>query len=340
MTGGDTSGTNAGTFSIVNLRNNSGGDTKLGNNVRMAGTGYAYFNMLGSSGAGSKTSLGELQIGDGQVVAAVATGSAAFTLDFATVKLTGGNATFVPQLPGNANYVSVENINLGPISETVPNSGITMAGAATLSISGISTYTGPTVVSSGTLVVSGSIAGSSFTVPGGTLSGNGTTGPVELNGGTIAPGGGPVVLNTKALTLTSGTLAIEILSNGLGDGLNGYDQVNVLGAVKLNGPIALTLDFFNYDPVDGVDRFTIVENDLADAVTFGSADSRLTYQGVVLNEGTQFTATSGAFTQNFRLTYAGGTGNDIVLQAIPEPQAWLTLGTALAGLLGSRRRRR
>ncbi|MHA3772517.1 beta strand repeat-containing protein [Verrucomicrobiota bacterium sgz303538] len=336
VTGGTTSTGANGTFSIINVRNNFGADTTFGNNVEVVGSGASYFNMLGTTASVSK--FGDLKIGDGQSIAAVATtGASGFTLAFSSVHLTGGNATFTPQPVGNTNYKAVENISLSTITENVPNSGITMNGAATLTLTGNNTYTGATTVNSGTLVVDGSISGSTVSLNGGTLKGIGTTGALNVFGGILAPGNGPGTLNTGTLTFNGGALALEIGGSTAGS----YDQLNVVGGLAFNAPVTLTLDFGTYDPVDGVDRFVIVNNDLTDAVTFGASDSRLFFGSTQLNEGTIFTATSGSITQAFQITYAGGTNNnDIVLTAVPEPGSTTALLIGLGMLASSRRRRR
>jgi hypothetical protein len=59
---------------------------------------------------------------------------------------------------------------------------------------------------------------------------------------------------------------------------------------------------------------------------------RFTHGGKVLNEGDEFISS----TQHFRIAYAGGTGNDVVLSAVPEPGASSLL--AMGALLLSRRR--
>lgn len=343
--GGFTSTTNTGTYSLINVRNNSAGgavsDVNFGNNVQVTGFGASYFNLLGSAGAGSAVNFGDLLIGDNQEIGAVATASAAFTLAFSTVHLTGGNATFTPQPVGNTSFVSVENISLGKITENVPGSGITMNGAAKLSLTGANSYTGPTTINSGTVVLNGSIAGSATSIKGGTLQGIGTAGAIALSGGTLAPGNGPGVLNSGSLTLEIGTLAIEIGGSTAENSLNGYDQLNVTGGVRFTDLINLVLDFNTYDPVDNVDRFVIINNDLADPVTFASPTARLFYEGKQLNEGAVFTATSGGFTQDFRVTYAGGTNsNDVVLIAVPEPSASVALLCGVIGLAGRRCPRR
>ena len=82
-----------------------------------------------------------------------------------------------------------------------------------------------------------------------------------------------------------------------------YDQVNVTGGVTLgNATLNVVLGF---TPSAG-QTFTIIANDLADAVVG-------TFSG--LPEGSIFTAGAG----RFRISYVGGTGNDVTLTAIGPP---------------------
>ncbi|RYD70010.1 MAG: PEP-CTERM sorting domain-containing protein, partial [Verrucomicrobiaceae bacterium] len=338
MAGGTTTGNALGTYSLVNVRNNFAGDTTFGNDVEVTGVGSTYFNMLSDNSVapvGSVVNFGKLIIGDAQAIAAVATASPAYTLAFSSVELTGGNATFTPRPVGNTSFVSTQNISLGAISERTVGSGITMNGAATLTLTGNNTYTGPTFVNSGILEVTGSISGSTVDLSGGTLRGSGTTGPVNVNGGTLAPGSGVGSLSTGAVAFQAGVFALEIGGSTVGS----YDQLKVTGGLAFNAPITLTLDFSTFDPADG-DSFVLVDNDLADPIVFADETSGLYYDFALLSEGSSFTVTSGAFTQEFTITYEGGTNaNDIVLTAVPEPSAMVALLGGVAMLAGFRRRR-
>src|SRR5207249_2319914 len=95
-----------------------------------------------------------------------------------------------------------------------------------------------------------------------------------------------------------GTFVVEL--NGTNAG-TGYDQLNVTGAVNL-ASCALNISL-GYAPASG-DKFTIINNDGADAITG-------TFAG--LPEG----ATTNIGSVAIIITYAGGSGNDVVLTALP-----------------------
>ena len=243
VTGGAITTSANGTYSIINVRNNSAAglisDVDFGNNVEVIGTGASYFNLLGSAAAGSVVGFGDLLIGDGQTIAAVATASQTYTVAFATVHLNGGNVTFTPQPVANSSFLSVENIRLGTITQNAP-SGITVNGAATLTLAGASSYTGETIVDSGILEVNGSITASSgVAVNGGTLTGGGTISTVVNIGDTdptvmaaVDPGG----VNTIG-TLTTGALSLDRADAQFQLQINSTDLTKDLLAV--NGTLAL-----------------------------------------------------------------------------------------------------
>ena len=118
--------------------------------------------------------------------------------------------------------------------------GLTKSSAGTLTLSASNSYTGPTLVSAGRLVLAStnaSIAGSSVTVTNtGILSGVGTSGATALTGGgTIAPGtnGAGLINIAGALALKpSGNLNWQ-LQNAVGAAGAGYDHVAVAGVIDL-----------------------------------------------------------------------------------------------------------
>jgi autotransporter-associated beta strand protein len=88
---------------------------------------------------------------------------------------------------------SVLNVTavLGNSSGSQGAAGLIMTGAGTMTLSATNTYTGGTIVSNGTLQLSGSIGNGAVTVDGGTLQVSGSigTGGVTVNGGTFGGGG-------------------------------------------------------------------------------------------------------------------------------------------------------
>jgi fibronectin-binding autotransporter adhesin len=186
----------------------------------------------------------------------------------------------------------------------------------------------------GTLEVTGVGTGiGSLSINGGTLTGEGSiAGPVGLSAGaTIAPGDGVGILGTGDLTLSGGTLAFEINGTGVG---TGYDQINAAGNVSLLADTQLTLSL-GFDPAnDGSMSFTLISNNGAAPISGGGF---LTYNGNTLGEGAVFNVG----VQPFQLTYAGGVGaNDVVLTAVPEPTAFVSMLSGLGVLMGLRRFRR
>lgn len=67
----------SGGYSEFNVRNNSTGDTFLGNNVEMLGSGWANINLLGSAPTNSISTLDNLKIGGGTFLPAAIAVSAA-----------------------------------------------------------------------------------------------------------------------------------------------------------------------------------------------------------------------------------------------------------------------
>ncbi len=187
----------------------------------------------------------------------------------------------------------------------------TKTGTAKMQLSGNGSITGSTTISKGILQVDGNLGQSAVTVSGGTLKGTGTTGAVSANGGqsTVLPGDSPGILNCGNFT-GSGSAIFQVELNGSNPG-TGYDQLNVQGTVNLSAGTTLS-GTLNY-PSWLSNSFTIIKNDGADAVvgTFKQ-----------LAEGATVTMSG----QQFRISYVGGDGNDVVLTQITGlPRPTLTI---------------
>ena len=188
---------------------------------------------------------------------------------------------------------------------TVTDGGLNKAGDGQLFLSGSNTYTGPTAVNAGMLVLDGSIADGPSTVDvavanGATLSGIGTVGGTVDASGTIAPGISIGRLYTGSVTLnSSANLNIELYGTTVE---TEYDQLDVTGAVALSGA-ALNV-VLGYTPANG-DSFTIISNDGSDPVS-----GAFTVDGNTVAEGASFMVGGNRFV----ITYAGGSdNNDVVL---------------------------
>src|SRR5262245_13898340 len=173
-------------------------------------------DQTGSGGTGANAGVGSLvKTGAGTLVLAAAntytggTTLAAGTLTLANDQALGtGALTTTGSVVDYASGVTIANpivINSnttqfqvldgpatqsGVISELNGPRPLEKIGAGTLVLTAVNTYTGPTTISAGALIVNGSIANSAVTVnSGATLAGSGTVGATTVNsGGVFAPG--------------------------------------------------------------------------------------------------------------------------------------------------------
>ncbi len=164
---------------------------------------------------------------------------------------------------------------------------------------------GPTTVNAGVLEINGDQPAGTVTVTGGTFSGTGTVGPLTATGGAVAPGGGAGVTGARLragnTTLTDATFRSRLF--GPGDDPAVQFNTNLLavaGTLTLDNA-TLVVTRAGTAPAPGR-PFQLISNDGTDAVVG-------TFNG--LPEGATFSATG----QQFRITYAGGDGNDVVLIA-------------------------
>ena len=107
-----------------------------------------------------------------------------------------------------------------------------------MDLAGTNTYSGPTVISNGTLLVNGALGAGPVTVYG-KLGGCGAlSGPVAVQpGGVLAPGASPGILTiSNTLTLLPGsTTLLEVSKSPVTN-----DSVRVTGAVAYGGTLLVT----------------------------------------------------------------------------------------------------
>jgi hypothetical protein len=213
----------------------------------------------------------------------------------------------------------------GAISGSGP---ITIGGTGNwLTIVGNHPYGGTITVEAGSTY--GALFLSGATLPNATLNlkyiltGNGTVGPLSTTAGGpyISPGSsqsccggnGSGIINTGNLSFTTGSYYVDI--NGPTPG-SGHDQLNATGTVAIGANttgLYLTMGG-SYVPAVGAE-IVIVNNDGVDAV---SGRFRNPSTGAAYAEGT-IVALNGA---DFRLSYVGGSGNDVSLTCVTSPKSW------------------
>jgi len=312
------------TYTGETLINNGTVKLDLGNNRLPTGT-------VVSIGQASSSNLGTLDLnGRNQQIAGLVstTGTSISTTLKNTVTSTAAATLDINVAEGaTSSYGAGTAANSGAITGAI---SLKKSGLGTQTLGDTNTYTGTTTIDAGKLVINGSISTSTTTVKStGTLAGSGTVGAVTVNsGGFIAPGNSPGILNTGNIILEAGsTLGIEI------DGATvatQYDRLNVTGSVSLAGLLSMTMSG-SYAPANGT-LFFILANDGTDAISG-------TFSNASVNGGTY---TFGS--QQFQISYAGDTatssftgGNDVVLQAVPEPASLLLGAVAILTLLRRRR---
>jgi hypothetical protein len=207
------------------------------------------------------------------------------------------------------------------ISTVNGRGGVVIMGAA-------NSYAGGTTVGTYTQLLIGSEGttgtGAVTVNARGTFGGSGVaSGGIFLeNQGELSPGiNGAGLLSTGALASSGGSFLLDLAGADLG---TGYDQLRVTGLVSLGTASRLELTL-KYTPKIG-EQFTLIDNDLNDSISgrfMGFAE------GAVFN----LNAGKDGPTSTFRISYLGGTGNDLVLTTIPEPHSagFLLLAAAIFG---------
>jgi autotransporter-associated beta strand protein len=244
-----------------------------------------------------------------------------------SVEAGGGTPTFtVGDGDATASFGGVLGNASGALSLVKIGSGVqTLAGA--------NTYSGPTSVSAGTLLVNGDQSGATGAVTvaaGATLGGSGTIGGAVTVNGILSPGNSPGVLTVPSLLLGgSSTSLFEI--NGTTRGTL-YDGMNITTASGLTYGGALLLSFGNGSAFANDTTFDLFSFTGTPSSDFSSVTSTGFYAGT-------WTLSSGIWSLDSggqKLSFVPATGDFIV--AVPEPSTLVLLGgLAVVGFLARRR---
>ena len=277
------------------------------NSILSVGTAAARANIfVGSNETGAGTVVGLLDARQGQ--------ADIHALHF-NVGYSGGGASTGTFKSGAQSTVDATSINIGTGNRAVGTFELT-AGS----------------VKAQTITLG---SGGSFNFTGGRLSVGTFNSTLAEDGGVLAPdfSFGISTINGDYKLASAGTVELDL--NGTTAGTL-YDRLVVNGATLLDADVGLGGIFevhLGYAARIG-DSFLVLVNDGTDPIVGH-------FRG--LDEGSQLSETFGGFTYSFRVSYLGGTGNDMTLEvidvaAIPEPGSWALL-LAGVGLIAARLRR-
>ncbi|WP_232630428.1 autotransporter-associated beta strand repeat-containing protein [Methylobacterium sp. Leaf118] len=331
------------TFKIIDNRGPaaiSGTFAGLAEGSSFTNDGTHYFRISYRGGDGNDVTLTNVAAGSGGGPATIGTGPGDIVLAANEIRVFGAGQTagqrttisgvisdpasatilYDPKYAEGFAHVAQHEPNAFPLYLSyvgIPFAGVSIEGSGTVNLAGANLYVGATTVTSGTLLVDGSLAYSAVDVKAGaTLGGRGSIGSALVEaGGVLSPGDGAAGQSTFIMlnVMTGAHFKEEIGGSAAG---SGYDQTVVLdhGFVSIDGA-TLGLSLINgFTPTAG-QSFTIVDNRSASAV-YG------TFAG--LAEG----ATTTLGSQTLKISYVGGDGNDVVLTAVAQGPTSISLSHA------------
>jgi fibronectin-binding autotransporter adhesin len=265
----------------------------------------------------------------------------------ATASFTGNREIRVLDNTASTNDRAIIN---GVISSSKAGIGVNKTGAGLLELPSAvtNTYSGPTNVNAGTLLVNGTLgsAGSGTgsnvvtVATGATLGGSGTINrSVTVNtGGTLAPGNSPGILTVNGDLTVNGNYAVELNGPTPGNTASNHDQTVVSGSTTIGAGATLSIDFGSYTPVL-LDRFFIIASAGTTPVTGNfvglspAGGSAIPFS--ILGVGNGLISYVGDSASN---SVTGG--NDVVIYNFVVPEPTTLAGAAAVGLVALRRRRK
>lgn len=231
----------------------------------------------------------------------------------------GGNIQLGAQSTINDSNSGHDTIT-GVISGGATTSLVMSAGAGTLILQNNNTYSGPTTVNAGKLVVDGQLPNSTITVnTGGTLGGHGLVSAASVHGGGFLSPGDPLgTLTVGSLSLTAGSTLTEQLG-GTSPGTT-YPQT----FVSAGGTVALANATLNLSFATGFlptigQQFTLIANGSGGAI------------GGTFSQGSTFAFAGYAFGIN----YSAGPNHDVVLTVLARTSTTLVSAATGGGALNS-----
>jgi T5SS/PEP-CTERM-associated repeat protein len=294
----------------------------------------------GTTGTGTLTISGSGGTGGSVIVGGTLSKGASGTINLnagGTLQIgTGSNAGVLGTDLVNNGALVFDRLGTGTVAASISGTGsVTLANTATLRVTGTSTYSGPTTVNVGTLLVNGALGSTAVAVnTGGALGGSGVIGgAVEvLAGGTLTPGDGVGTLECGAVTFLDGAMfRYEWDSQAPATA----DLLAIMGNLSLSGTVGLVLD----DLAAGARTY-------ADGTTLSLMNYSGSWTGGFFSRGGVSIADDSLLTvgdQLWRIDYdstVGGVnrtadylpdGRFVNLVAVPEPSAGVLLGIGLLG---------